>query len=110
NVLASLRTIRNAQTTCFARTGGKYGSFDQLVRNQFLPRSFTGEKPTVLGYMFTMKFGQINADYDTGVAYMVSADPVNGRGPHFFMDKEHVIHIKEGQAATETDPVFEENR
>ena len=110
NVVASLRTIRNAQSSCYASTGGKYGTFDHLVRNQLLPRSFAGERPTVLGYIFTLKFTQINGDYDTGAAYTVNADPVDGKGQHFFLDKEHVIHYRDKQAAAETDPVFEENR
>jgi len=109
NVVASLKTIRNAQTSSYAHTGGRYGSFDQLVRNQYLPRSFAGERPIVLGYIFTLKFTQINGDYDTGAAYTVNADPVEGRGQHFFLDKQHVIHYRDKQAAAETDPVFEEN-
>ena len=109
NVVASLKTIRNAQTSSYAHTGGRYGSFDQLVRNQYLPRSFAGERPTVLGYIFTLKFTQINSDYDTGAAYTVNADPVEGKGQHFFLDKQHVIHYRDRQAAAETDPVFEEN-
>ena len=108
NVVASLRTIRNAQTTCYSQTNGRYGTFDQLVRNQFLPRSFAGERPTVRGYTFTLKFTQINGDYDTGAAYTVNADPVEGKGQHFFLDKQHVIHYQDRQAASETDPVFEE--
>jgi hypothetical protein len=109
NVVASLKTIRNAQTSCYAHTSGRYGSFDQLVRNQSLPRSFAGERPIVLGYIFTLKFTQVNGDYDTGAAYTVNADPVGGKGPHFFLDKQHVIHYRDKQAAAETDPVFEES-
>jgi len=108
NVVASLRAIRNAQNSCFGRTGGRYGTFDYLTRNQLLPRNFAGEKPTVMGYIFTLKFGQISADYDTGGAYTINADPASGKGLHFFMDKEHVIHYRDKQAATESDPVFEE--
>ena len=108
NVVASLRAIRNAQQSCYGRTGGKYGTFDYLTRNQLLPRNFAGEKPTVMGYIFAIKFGQISADYDTGGAYKVNADPADGKGKHFFMDKEHVIHFRDKQAATESDPVFEE--
>jgi len=68
------------------------------------------KRPVVLGYIFTLKIHAVNGDYNTGAAYTVNADPVEGRGQHFFMDKEHVIHFRDRQAATETDPVFEENR
>jgi hypothetical protein len=108
NVVASLRAIRNAENSCYGRTGGKFGTFDYLTRNQLLPRNFAGEKPTVMGYIYTLKFGQINGDYDTGAAYTVNADPVDGKGQHFFMDKQHVIHYRDRQIASESDPVFEE--
>jgi hypothetical protein len=108
NIITLLKTIRNAQASNYAHNNGKYGTFDQLVRNQTLPRTFLGEKPVIMNYAFTLKFTQVNNDYDTGAAYTVNADPVDGRGSHFFLDKQHVIHSNDKQAASETDPVFEE--
>jgi hypothetical protein len=110
NVVAALKTIRNAQNLYYAQKGGRYGTFEQLARNRFLSSSFASEKPTVQGYILTLKFSQLKPDFDIGTAYTVNADPADGRGPHFLLDKDHVIHSKDKEPAAATDSVFEENR
>jgi len=69
-------------------------------------RSFAGERPVVLGYIFTLKFTLVMVTTNTGAAYTVNADPVEGRGQHSLWTRNTSSILETRQAATETDPVI----
>lgn len=106
--LMTLKTIANAQQTYFARTGGAYGTFDQLAESGALDGRFRGARPVVNGYAFTMRVATSPADKPA--AYSLNADPAAdpqaSGARHYFMDGAGAIHYNESQAAVATDPVL----
>ena len=108
NAVVSLKSIRNAQNSFFGETSGIYATFDQLVKKQYLPVRFKGEKPVIMGYVFTIKYVAAYSQNNPTPLYSVNADPVERVGrPHFLLDYDHVIRINERQAATANDPIYE---
>src|SRR5438046_2564775 len=53
STMGALNAIRAAQTAYMSQTGS-YGSMSQLADSQLLDSRFTGERPVVMGYVFTI--------------------------------------------------------
>ena len=82
--------IRTYQVQYAARNRGKFGKFDDLIRVSGLDDKFTGERPVVNGYMFTMTVE--DATDSRPAFYSVNADPQVAEGVtatgtrHFYTD------------------------
>ena len=84
----SLKRIRMAESSFSVETSGDYGKFYELVAHKYLSNQFSGEKPIVKGYVFTIKVTSMVRGGNTAAAsYTVNADPVTDEGRHFFMDR-----------------------
>ena|SRR6185369_14566270 len=97
STMGALNAIRAAQISYMSQTGS-YGTFPQLVNRQLLDSRFTGERPVVQGYAFTITV-------DAGGGYSVNADPKEGEGRHFYMDQNNAIHYNDKRSASSSDAV-----
>ena len=50
----AIRNIQTLQAQYASRNKGRFGNFDELIRTVNLDESFTGERPIVNGYIFTL--------------------------------------------------------
>ena len=97
SAMGALNAIRSAQISYMSQTGS-YGTFPQLVNRNLLDSRFTGERPVVQGYAFTITV-------DSGGGYSVNADPKEGEGRHFYMDQSNAIHYNDNRSASSSDQV-----
>ena len=93
NETAAAQTIdrmRTYQAQYAARNRGKFAKFDDLIKSAGLDEKFTGERPVVNGYVFTMIVEDPTADRPA--FYSISADPQVAEGVtatgnrHFYTD------------------------
>ncbi|MGH9947762.1 MAG: type II secretion system protein, partial [Pyrinomonadaceae bacterium] len=82
--------MRTYQAQFAGRNRGKFGKFDDLIRVSGLDEKFTGERPVVNGYIFTLT---VEEPSDTKPAsYSITADPQVSDGVtrtgtrHFYTD------------------------
>jgi hypothetical protein len=97
STMGALNAIRAAQISYMSQTGS-YGTFTQLVNRNLLDSRFTGERPVVQGYAFTMSV-------DSSGGYYVNADPKEGEGRHFYMDQNNTIRYNDNRTASSSDAV-----
>jgi prepilin-type N-terminal cleavage/methylation domain len=109
SAIQTLETIRKIQADYMMGHRGEYGTFEQLMKDGSLDDRFTGEKPLINGYVFTIKVTPKSSNQPA--TYTVNADPQvsDGLGAtgkrHFYIDP-NVSTIRENaeQPATATDP------
>ena len=88
--LQTLDRIRTFQAQYAAKNRGKFGNFDDLIRNSGLDDKFTGERPVVNGYIFTLTVEEPTSSRPA--FYSVNADPQVAEGVtatgnrHFYTD------------------------
>jgi len=107
--IRTLQTIFRAQTQYMLSHAEEYGTFEQLMKDHYLDRRFTGTAPVVEGYEFTI---QLTPKSGSGAAaYSVNADPKQedasstGGARHLYMDSDsNVIHANAERPATADDP------
>ena len=97
STMGALNAIRTAQISYMSQTGS-YGTFSQLMNRGLLDSRFSGERPVVQGYAFTISV-------DAGGGYAVNADPKEGEGRHFFMDQDNTIRFNDQRTASSSDQV-----
>ena len=99
-VIASLRTIGQAQRSYSVSNEGDYGTFQQLCEGGYLDSRFNSSNPEVKGYALTMSVGE--------KAFSCNADPQTaGSQParHFYIDSTSgEIHANPSLPATVADP------
>jgi hypothetical protein len=107
--IRTLQTLSRAQTQYMLSHAEEYGTFDQLVQDNYLDQRFAGSTPVVEGYAFTLK---LTRKSDSGsAAYTVNADPKQADGAstggarHLYLDSgSNVVRANASQPATASDP------
>ena len=108
--IKSLRTIAEQQLLYSnAHQRSKFGTFDEMLKDNLLNTRFAGNAPVVDGYVFTMRVIPKSATQQP--AYTINADPQQSEGVgatgknHFYLDSDsNTIHVSDSQAATISDP------
>ena len=109
SAIQTLETIRKVQADYMMGHRGEYGTFEQMIKGDLLDERFTGDKPVINGYSFTIKVTAKSSNQPA--SYAVNADPqvADGIGAtgkrHFYVDP-NVSTIRENadQPATGSDP------
>jgi prepilin-type N-terminal cleavage/methylation domain-containing protein len=104
----TLDRIRTYQAQYAARNRGRFATFDQLVTNAGLDEKFTGDRPVVNGYIFTMTLEEPSSAKPA--SYKVNADPqvptgITATGTRFFYTDSSLGTIK----ANDTQPAKAED-
>ena len=99
----TLDRIRTYQAQYASRNRGKFATFDQLVTASGLDEKFTGDRPVVNGYVFTMTLEEPSSSKPA--SYKVNADPqvptgITATGTRFFYTDSAIGTIK----ANDTQP------
>lgn len=107
--IRTLQTIFRAQTQYMLSHAEEYGTFDQLMKDNYLDQRFAGTAPVVEGYAFTIKLTPKSGS--ESAAYSINADPKQDDGTptggarHLYMDSNsNVVHASAAHSATATDP------
>ena len=105
----TLDRIRTYQAQYASRNRGRFATFDQLIQSAGLDDKFTGDRPVVNGYVFTMTLEEPSAARPA--SYRINADPqvptgVNATGSRFFYTDSSLGTIKanDSQPAKAEDP------
>ncbi|HKP38882.1 MAG TPA: hypothetical protein VJT71_18635 [Pyrinomonadaceae bacterium] len=97
--IKALETIDAAERQYHATQGQKYGTFQDLVREQLVDSRFNTEAPVVDGYVYKLTISHNG--------YVVTANPLNsstGRN-HFYRDStSDVIRVNSDRIAGPGDP------
>ena len=106
---AAIRTLQNifrAETEYMTGHEAKYGTFDQLVKNQSLDERFAGSAPVADGYVFTLTLKPDASGQAT--EYSINADPrdePSGGARHLYMDSSsNVVRANATRKASLSDP------
>jgi prepilin-type N-terminal cleavage/methylation domain-containing protein len=108
--IKTLRTIAEQQMLYYnAHQRSRFGTFEEMRKENLLDSRFDGTTPVVDGYVYTMRVIPKSTTAQAGFA--VNSDPQVSEGVgatgknHFYMDSEtNTIHVNETQPATATDP------
>ena len=107
--IRTLQTIFRAQTQYMLSHAEDYGTFDQLIQDNYLDQRFAGTTPVVEGYAFTMRLTPKSGSQ--AAAYSINADPKQadetstGGARHLYMDSSsNVVRANARQPATASDP------
>jgi prepilin-type N-terminal cleavage/methylation domain-containing protein len=93
NETAAAQTVdklRVYQNQYAARNHGKFATFDDLIKSVGLDERFTGERPVVNGYIYSLTVNESSGSKPA--SYSVNADPQVGDGVsstgtrHFYTD------------------------
>ena len=99
-VLTNLRAIQQAQQAYSITNGGRFGTFDELVKSGQLNETFKGQKPVVTEYAYTMK---LSKEKNGMSFYSVNADPNNSNaGTSYFYIDSNTNQIKFDEKAPAT--------
>lgn len=109
---AAIRTLQNifrVQTQFALTHAGEYGSFDDLVKENYLDQRFSGRSPEAAGYVFTIRLRP--GQGTDSPAFAVNADPkqtgtdATSSARHLFMDSSsNVVRFNANQPASINDP------
>lgn len=109
SAIQTLEMIRKEEAGYMMSHRGEYGTFEQLLKDGSLDERFTGDKPVINGYNFTLKV--VPKSSNLPATFSVNADPQVTEGVaatgkrHFYVDP-NVSTIRENleQPASATDP------
>jgi hypothetical protein len=84
-VLTNLRVIQQAQQSFSITSGGRFGTFDELVKSGLLNETFKGQKPVLTEYAYALTLSKAKNGMNF---YSVNADPNNPNAgtAHFYID------------------------
>jgi len=104
----TLDRIRTYQAQYASRNRGKFANFDQLVQASGLDEKFTGDRPVVNGYVYTLTLEEPSSSKPA--SYKVNADPqvptgITATGTRFFYTDSAIGSIK----ANDTQPAKAED-
>ena len=107
--LQDIKTVASVQIQYYNTHNRSFGTFDQMVKEQMLDSRFSGNPPTVDGYIFTLKVAPKTSSSQT--SYTLNADPQQADGigatgkNHFYLDSTAgTIHVNPDQPAGPNDP------
>ena len=107
--IKGLQTLASVEIQYYNTHNRSFGTFEQMVKEQMLDTRFSGNPPTIDGYIFTLKVTPKSPNQQT--SYTVSADPQQSEGigatgkNHFYMDSTAgTIHVNPDQPAGPNDP------
>jgi prepilin-type N-terminal cleavage/methylation domain-containing protein len=108
--IKTMRSIAEQQMLYYnAHQRTTYGTFEELLKDNFLDNRFSGSTPVVEGYVYTMKVVQKSTAQQAG--YTINADPqvregvsATGRNSYYIDSDSNVIHVNATQPATVSDP------
>ena len=105
----TLDRIRTYQAQYASRNRGRFATFDQLVQQSGLDEKFTGERPVVNGYVFTLTLEEPSSARPG--SYRINADPqvptgITATGTRFFYTDSSLgtITANDTQPAKAEDP------
>lgn len=106
----TLRTIAEQQMLYYnSHQRSTFGTFDEMLKENFLDSRFAGTTPVVDGYVYTMKVIPKSTAQQPG--YTVNTDPQVSEGVgatgrnHYYVDSDtNTIHVNATQPATAADP------
>jgi prepilin-type N-terminal cleavage/methylation domain-containing protein len=106
----TLRTIAEQQMLYYnSHQRSTFGTFDEMLKENFLDTRFAGTTPVLDGYVYTMKVIPKSTAQQPG--YAVNTDPQVSEGVgatgrnHYYVDSDtNTIHVNATQPATATDP------
>ena len=106
----TLRTIAEQQMLYYnSHQRSTFGTFDEMLKENFLDARFAGTTPVLDGYVYTMKVIPKSTAQQPG--YAVNTDPQVSEGVgatgrnHYYVDSDtNTIHVNATQPATATDP------
>jgi len=106
----TLRTIAEQQMLFYnSHQRSTFGTFDEMLKENFLDARFAGTTPVLDGYVYTMKVIPKSTAQQPG--YAVNTDPQVSEGVgatgrnHYYVDSDtNTIHVNATQPATATDP------
>ena len=107
--IRTLQTIFRAQTQYMLSHAEEYGTFAQLMTDNYLDQRFAGTAPVVEGYAFTIRLTPKSGS--GSAAYTVNADPKQedgtstGGARHLYLDSSsNVVRANAQRPATANDP------
>ena len=108
--IKTLRTIAEQQMLFYnSHQRNKFGTFDEMLKENLLNTKFAGNAPGVDGYIFTMRVTAKSTNQEA--AYTINADPQQSEGVgatgtnHYYLDNNtNTIHVNHDQPATANDP------
>lgn len=110
--IRTLQTMFRAQTEYMLSHAEDYGTFDQLVADNYLDSRFAGASPVVGGYAFKMTITPKSGS--DSASYTVNADPRSDSGTstagarHLYMDStSNVVRANATRSATASDPALQ---
>jgi prepilin-type N-terminal cleavage/methylation domain-containing protein len=106
----TLRTIAEQQMLYYnSHQRSTFGTFDEMLKENFLDSRFAGTTPVLDGYVYTMKVIPKSTAQQPG--YTVNTDPQVSEGVgatgrnHYYVDSDtNTIHVNATQPATAADP------
>jgi hypothetical protein len=108
SAVQALLNIARTETQFSLTHAGEYGMFDDLVKENFLDKRFSGHSPELAGYVFTIRLRpQAGGE---SAEFAVNADPkqTEGAAPtsarHLYIDSSNVVRANSRQPATLNDP------
>ena len=103
--IQNLRTIGALEIQYYNTHGRRFGTFEDLTREQFLSAKFRGEAPVTDGYVLNLTVTPATAN--ATASYSVTADPQDdGAGTkHFYLDSSsNEIRVNPNHRAGPNDP------
>lgn len=111
--ITSLNNLAKYQADYSLSHRGAYGTFDDLIKDSGLDKIYTGDKPVVNGYIFTLKV--IPKGPNQPASYSINADPqvatgVSATGRRFFYIDPNIgsIRVNDTQPAGPDDPSLQQ--
>ena len=108
---ATINKISTFQAQYAGKHGGKFGTFEELIKTVGMDDAFKGDQPVVNGYKFSMTIEEKSAAKPA--FYSVNADPqvpdgVGATGSiHYYTDSNlGTIRRNDKEAAKPTDPAL----
>lgn len=103
----NLKTIAAMEIQYYNTHLRTFGTFDQLIKEQMLTSKFSGDSPTIDGYVLKLKINSGTSSQPG--SYTLNADPqsdTTGRN-HFYLDSTSAtIHVNPDRSASPNDPPF----
>src|SRR5687768_14884497 len=108
----SIDNIRKFQAQYASRNKGNFATFDELIAKVSLDEKFSGERPVVNGYIFSMNV--VPGSASTPPSYSINADPqvaegISSTGTRHFYTDSSLSSIKgtdENRPAKADDPAI----
>jgi hypothetical protein len=101
----NLRTIGAVEIQYYNTHGRRFGTFEDLIREELLSDKFKGEAPVTDGYV--LKLTVTSATANANASYSVTADPQDdntGRNHFYFDSSLEEIRINPNHRAGPNDP------